>query len=102
MSIETTLLADGRRVQVTWPDGVSRDVAARWLFDHADHERNAVSGQRGHGALALEASVKLDSARIEGGAPLARFWPSGRDRRIGLSRLRETDAKAPPPVSLWL
>jgi len=102
MSIETTLLADGRRVQVTWPDGVSRDVAARWLFDHADDARNAVSGQRGHGALALEASVKLDAARIDGEALLARYWPSGVERRIGLRRLREFDAKAATPVSLWL
>ncbi len=100
MIAHAALAEDGRRVRVTWPDGVVRDIAARWLFDHADDARDPVSGQRGHGALALEGAARLEAVEIEGEKLVLRFAPSGERRRIALSRLRDRDAPA-HPVTLW-
>jgi len=98
MTARVALMDGGRRACVTWPDGVSREVAARWLFDHGDEARDPVSGQRGHGALSLYGPCAIESAGIEGQALGARF-SSGAWRHIGLARLRE--ASTPPPISLW-
>ena len=101
MSVQAALADDSRAVRLTWPDGVSRDVAARWLFDHADEARDPVSGQRGQGALALDGAARLEAAEIDGDALKLRFSPSGLARRVDVSRLR-----AEPPsahaASPWL
>ena len=76
MTTRVELSADGRTLKLSWPDGFSRDVGARWLFDHADDARDPVSGQRGHGALALDGASRLDAAVIEGPELKARFSPS--------------------------
>jgi alpha-ketoglutarate-dependent taurine dioxygenase len=102
MIAQAELTEGGRRVRVTWPDGKSRELAARWLFDHADDARHAVSGQRGQGALALEGGCRVEAARIDGDELSARFSPSGLERRIRLGRLRDADASAGSAVSPWL
>jgi hypothetical protein len=98
--IAATLLDDGRRVRLEWPDGVSREVAARWLFDHADEARDPVSGQRGHGALTLDAAGALADAVVEGEMLRLRFAGSNDWRAIAPQRLL---AAAPSPErTLWL
>jgi alpha-ketoglutarate-dependent taurine dioxygenase len=101
MIAQAAIANDSRVVRLTWPDGASRNVAARWLFDHADDARDPVSGQRGQSALALEGACRLEAAEIEGNALKLRFSPSGLERRIDVSRLR---AAPPPahPTSPWL
>ncbi len=101
MIANAALAKDGSLVRVDWPDGVSRDFAARWLFDHADDARDPISGQRGHGALALDGASSLEAAKIEGHTLKVCFSPSGVQRHIGLSRLRGADAVSGPPISLW-
>jgi gamma-butyrobetaine dioxygenase len=97
MTARANLLDDGRRVRVTWPDGVVREVAARWLFDHADEARDPVSGQRGHGALALETAEALETASIEGDKLKLRF--AGAERTVSLERVR---GNVPPAaISHW-
>ena len=93
MTVQATLLKDGRFVRVCWPDGVSREIAARWLFDHADDARDAVSGQRGHGGLALDGASRLEASEIEGDQLHVRFSPSGAQRRIGLPACAATTAR---------
>jgi gamma-butyrobetaine dioxygenase len=100
MTARAALAKDGRLVQVTWPDGVSRDVAARWLFDHADDTRDAVSGQRSHGALALD-GARLAAAEVEGDRLKVRFATSDAERCVALGWLRADEASA-HPRSLWL
>jgi gamma-butyrobetaine dioxygenase len=100
MSARATLADNGARVQVTWADGVSRDVAARWLFDHADDARDAISGQRSHGALAMEAA-RLQVAQIDGDRLKLRFSSPGVQRCIALDRLREPET-SPRAIALWL
>ena len=100
MTTRVELSADGRTLKLSWPDGFSRDVGARWLFDHADDARDPVSGQRGHGALALDGASRFDAAVIEGPELKARFSPSGLERRIRLQRLRG-EGTSSPPVVLW-
>jgi gamma-butyrobetaine dioxygenase len=100
MTASATLLEDGRLVRVIWPDGVRRDLSARWLFDHAKDARDPVSGQRGHGALALADAHAL-ATEVEGDRLRARFSPSGAERWIGLDRLRGEEAPAAHPVQLW-
>ena len=102
MSVQVALVNDGRFVRLSWPDGVSREIAARWLFDHADDARDSVSGQRGHGALALGGSSRLGAVEIDGDQLLVRFSPSGAQRRIGLRRLRDNIGRSRLPVELWL
>jgi hypothetical protein len=101
MSVQSALADDGRAVRLTWPDGVSRDVAARWLFDHADGVRDPVSGQRAQGALALEGAARLEAAEIEGVELKLRFSPAGLERRVDISRLRDEPWSA-HPTSHWL
>jgi hypothetical protein len=101
MTVRAAIANDGHVVSLTWPDGVSREVAARWLFDHADDARDPVSGQRGHGAMALKGGARVEAAEIDGDTLKLRFSPSGARRRIGLSRL-SADASAAHPASLWL
>jgi gamma-butyrobetaine dioxygenase len=101
MTVRADIVNDGACVRVTWPEGASRDVSGLWLFDHADDARDAVSGQREHGALALDGAARLESADIDGDVLAVRFAPSGAARRIGLDRLR-ADAAPIHPVSLWL
>ena len=101
MTVRAEIVGDGAWVRVTWPDGASRDVSGLWLFDHADDARDAASGQREHGALALEGAAKLEAVEIDGDALVVRFAPSAAGRRIGVDRLR-ADAAAAHPASLWL
>jgi hypothetical protein len=101
MTVRVAIANDGHVVSLTWPDGVRRDFAARWLFDHADGARDAVSGQRGHGALALKGGARVETAEIDGDVLTLRFSPSGKRRRMGLSRLR-ADPSTARPASLWL
>ena len=101
MTVQAAIVGDSRAVRLTWPDGASREVAARWLFDHADDARDPVSGQRGQGALALDGAARLEAAEIDGDALKLRFSPSRLERRIDVSRLRA----APTPAhaaSPWL
>jgi gamma-butyrobetaine dioxygenase len=91
------VLDGGRRVRLTWPDGAASAVSARWFFDHADEAREAASGQRRHGALALEDAIAR-RARVEGDALVVEF-PDG-PRRAVLTRLRQ--ATAEPARDLWL
>ena len=100
MSAQATLGDNGAHVRVTWSDGASRDIAARWLFDHADDARDGASGQREHGALALEDAL-IDVAELEDDLLRLRFSPSGAERRIALRRLRADPAPA-HPISHWL
>lgn len=90
----------GRRVRVTWADGTSRDFATPWLFDHADEARDAVSGQRGHGASALIGAVEAAKAEVDGDVLRLTFSPSGAERRIRLGRLRDR-APIAPAIALW-
>jgi len=102
MTASATLLNDARGVRVTWADGSSRDVSARWLFDHADDARDPVSGQRAHGALAsAEEARRIETAAIERGALQVRFAPSGAQLRIDLSRLRTDLAASARAIEPW-
>jgi gamma-butyrobetaine dioxygenase len=101
MTWRAAIVDEARRVRVTWPDGASCDLSARWLFDHGADARDRVSGQREHGALALEGVARLATAEIEGETLKVRFAPSGTERSIGVGRLRAEPAPA-HPVSLWL
>lgn len=91
---------DRRRVRVTWADGSSREFAAAWLFDHADEARDAVSGQRRHGALALASAAQVTRAEVEGETLKLDFAPSGAEWRMPLARLRGETA-AVPAIALW-
>jgi len=64
MTVEASLADGGRRVRLRWPDGATQELAARWLFDHADEARDPISGQRDHGALALERASLVEAAEI--------------------------------------
>jgi gamma-butyrobetaine dioxygenase len=98
MTVEASLNEGGRRVRVTWPDGTTRAYAARWLFDHANDACDAISGQRAHGALALEPLLVVEAADIEGDVLAARF--ANVTRRIALERLRPEAANG-QTVKLW-
>lgn len=98
MTASAILVDEGRRVRVTWPDGTSRDIPTRWLFDHADEARDPVSGQRAQGAMAAGA-CGLEVVEIEAGQLRARF--QGGQRRIALRRLREGAAPR-RPAAPWL
>ncbi|HXQ17605.1 MAG TPA: TauD/TfdA family dioxygenase [Caulobacteraceae bacterium] len=100
MTPQAVLTDHGTRVRVTWPDGASREIAARWLFDHADGARAGVSGQREHGALAAQGAT-LEAAEIETDTLKLRFAPSGVERSINTERLR-ADAAPVHPLSHWL
>jgi gamma-butyrobetaine dioxygenase len=80
--------AGGRRIRVTFADGASREFAGRWLFDHADEARDAVSGQRDHGAMALDCGAAVETAQADGDALRLRFLGSGVERTIPVTRLR--------------
>jgi gamma-butyrobetaine dioxygenase len=95
------LVQDGRLVRVTWPDGLSREFAARWLFDHADEARDPVSGQRGGGAMALLGASRIEAVELDGQRLSVRYAPSGACRHVGLDRLRSGDAPSAHPLSLW-
>lgn len=97
MSVQAALVDEGRRVQLTWADGTTRDLLARWLFDHADDARDPISGQRGHGALALEAAGRLEAVQVDGDALKLRF--RGGQRRFALSRLSPGPASF--PITSW-
>jgi alpha-ketoglutarate-dependent taurine dioxygenase len=101
MTVRAAIANDGRVVSLTWLDGVTREAAARWLFDHADDARDPVGGQRRHGVLALKGGARVEAAEIDGDTLKLRFSPSGARRRIGLSRLRAEPSTA-HPASLWL
>jgi len=101
MIADATLLNDGRLVRITWRDGENRDFAARWLFDHADESRDPISGQRGHGALALERASRLEAARIEDDGLIVRFEAGGPERRIDVGRLRDGCGSDAPLISPW-
>ncbi|HLY80832.1 MAG TPA: TauD/TfdA family dioxygenase [Caulobacteraceae bacterium] len=98
MNAEASLAADGRRIRVTWPDGVSRDIPGRWLFDHADDARDAVSGQRSHGALALD-GVRVEAAEV-GAQRLEVRFSTGERRLVSLGRLRVADSTQ-REIALW-
>jgi len=99
--VNVTLLSDARGLRVTRADGVSRDVSARWLFDHADDARDRVSGQRAHGALALDGAARIESAEVEDGELRVRFSPSGDERRLEFSRLSSGLAAPARATVLW-
>jgi gamma-butyrobetaine dioxygenase len=99
MIARAAVAQDGRVARVTWADGFAREFAARWLFDHADEARDVVTGQRGHGALALEGAARLEAAEIEGRALRVRFLASNAARHVQLSRLREPGASS--SVAFW-
>jgi gamma-butyrobetaine dioxygenase len=98
MTVRADLAGDGRAVCLVWPDGLRREVGAIWLFDHADDARDPVSGQRGHGALALDGLPRIDAVEIDGPELKARFSPPGLERRIRLDRLR---GEGGPSLELW-
>jgi gamma-butyrobetaine dioxygenase len=100
MNAKAALVDNGGRVRLTWPDGGSREFAARWLFDHADEARDPISGQRSHGAL--EAACGLQAAEIDADRLKLTFYPSGAERHIGLDRLKALDAPARSPIIPWL
>jgi gamma-butyrobetaine dioxygenase len=88
------LIDDGRRVLVDLPGGETRDISARWLFDHALEARDPASGQRLHGAFEIEDAAT--AARIDGGDLVLTFMAG--DRRVPLSSLTLAPA---PPLELW-
>jgi gamma-butyrobetaine dioxygenase len=99
MSQETTarVLDAGRRLRLSWREGKSRELSARWLLDHAEESREPVSGQRRHGALALD-DARILEARVEDGSLIVGF-PTG-ERRLPLAGL---GAPEPAPArDLWL
>jgi gamma-butyrobetaine dioxygenase len=98
MSVQAKLEDGGRRVRVTWPDGTTQQFAARWLYDHCDEARDPVSGQREHGALALERASLVEAAEVEDDALAVRF--ANVTRRVALRRLR-ADADDASPITLW-
>jgi len=98
---KVSLVNDARGVRVTWADGASRDVSARWLFDHADDARDPVSGQRAHGALSLEGADRIETAVIEDGVLKLRFTSSGVERGMALGVLRSGLDAPVRPVELW-
>jgi gamma-butyrobetaine dioxygenase len=82
---------DGAAVRLARRGGQACEVAAPWLFDHADAARSPVSGQRMHGAGLLE-GVGVSEARIEGDQLVVGFTPSGAEGRIPLAALGDDDA----------
>jgi gamma-butyrobetaine dioxygenase len=86
---------------VTWADGASREISARWLFDHADDARDPVSGQRAHGALSLEGALRIETAAVEDGVLKLRFSPSGVERGMTLGALRSGLNAPGHPAELW-
>lgn len=90
------VLGEGRQVGVAWPDGETRIVSARWLFDHAVEAREPMSGQRRHSALELTDAVVV-SAEVAGELLHVDFTADA--RTLPLARLREGDGR--PPVQLW-
>jgi gamma-butyrobetaine dioxygenase len=101
MTGAAVLVRDGRAVRVTWPDGETHDFAARWLFDNVEEVRDPVSGQRRHGALALEQVRGVAAAEVAGRTLKLRFSPGGEDRHIDLGRLRGQRAARARSISLW-
>jgi Taurine catabolism dioxygenase TauD, TfdA family len=102
MTLRAELAENGGVVRVTWPDGATLDFGARWLFDHADDARSPTSGQRGHGALALDGSSSVEAAAFEGEVLKLRFSPSRIERRIDAGRLRGDGAPPRPSIAPWL
>ena len=92
MSVQASIAPDGRSVWLAWPDGIVREIGARWLFDHAEEARDPVSGQRLQGALELAAASQVGEARMEGDVLEAWFAPSGVRRRIRVAPLRRPSA----------
>ena len=101
MPVTASLSADRRALRVDWPDGVSGQYAARWLFDHADAARDPASGQRRHGALSLAAISQIAAASVEGRNLKVRFSPTAAEVSLDLRRLRAGAALA-LRASLWL
>jgi len=101
LNATATLVGEARVLRVTWGEGPSRDVSARWLFDHADDVCDPVSGQRAHGALSLEGAGRIETAAIEGGVLKVRFSPSGVERRMALGALRSGLDEPKRPVEVW-
>jgi gamma-butyrobetaine dioxygenase len=96
---QVSVLDGGRRVRVAWPGGGGgRELPSRWLFDHADEAREPVSGQRRHGALALDEDALVTAARIEGERLVLAF--AAGERQVPLARLR--DPEPAPPRELWV
>jgi gamma-butyrobetaine dioxygenase len=87
---------------VTWEDGAAGEFSARWLFDHADQARDPVSGQRAHGALALESARRLETAVVEDSRLRLRFASSGAERCLALTALRSGLDEPAPAAELWL
>jgi gamma-butyrobetaine dioxygenase len=95
---EVVVLEGGRRLRLAGPDGETCELSARWLFDHAREAREAESGQRRHGALALERAI-IVSAEVTGEELELEFQAGWRS--LPIARLAET-APARPPLDLWL
>jgi alpha-ketoglutarate-dependent taurine dioxygenase len=91
----------GRRVTVTFADGVAREFAAPWLFDHADEARDVTSGQRHQPASALDGDVAIDAAKADGDVLHLRFSRLGAERTILVSRLRPATLQEGPAMDLW-
>ena len=92
MTAKAIVLEGGRHLRLAWPEGDTRTLSARWLFDHADEAREPVSGQRRHGALELDDAVILD-AEVDGERLTASF-ASG-VRGLALARLRAPSGRTP-------
>lgn len=90
----------GCRVRVAFTDGVVREFAAPWLFDHADDARDVISGQRRQSASSLEGGVSIEAADADVDGLRLRFARPRADRRISIGKLSPVGAGRSGP-DLW-
>jgi gamma-butyrobetaine dioxygenase len=98
--ISAQVTGDGEAVRLDWGRGRACEVAAPWLFDHMDTVRSPVSGQRTHGAAALD-GARVSEARIEGDQLVVGFAPSGAEGRVPLAQLNGAHEHRSPAAELW-
>lgn len=102
MSVGLELIGKGRTVRITCPDRPGQEVSARWLYDHGAGGRDPVSGQRGHGARALEAPIRIETVEVADGGLRALFAPSGETRWIAFDGLAADPEPERHPAEAWL
>jgi alpha-ketoglutarate-dependent taurine dioxygenase len=101
MIIQASIEDEGRRITVAFADGVTREFAAPWLFDHADEARDAVSGQRRQSAASLQGGVSIEAADANADGLRLRFSRPAVERRISAGRLRSTKSQDQRVADLW-
>ncbi|HEY2051460.1 MAG TPA: TauD/TfdA family dioxygenase, partial [Caulobacteraceae bacterium] len=101
MIMRASVDEEGRRVRVTFTDGVVREFAAPWLFDHAVDVRDVVSGQRRQSLASLEGGVSIETANPDGDGLRLRFSRPCAERRISIARLRPSGADDRRTPDLW-